>query len=1306
MENVADIYPLAPAQAGILYHVLRDNDPELYFEQYRANVVGDVTVDQMSAAWQTVVNRHSALRSIIVWQGLDQPLQVVRKHVDVEVAVVAVDATNPATQRATLDELAAAERAAGIDLSRAPLTRVTVATLPDGGLHLIWNFHHILVDGWSVGVVVDELLTLLDGAELEAPAPLFKRHIQWIKQQSISMDRWDSLVGDLAEVTTVDLPGGTGAKEFERKRIDVPVSTATTDQVAAAARDHRVTVNTMVQAAWAMTLARYSDSDDVTFGVTMSGRPAEVIGIDEMVGMFLATLPMRLQVPADRSLGDWLADIHDQQLDLLTDQHVSLAEVQRRTQLPSGVEMFDSVLVFENWPERTTKHRVTLEAKQVVEQSHYPLTLMVGVGATLDLILLYDGSRFGEQAVLRMANHFVSTLEALAADARLVPGRHDILSAADRDRQLTEWNQTDAAEPDETLAEVWQRQVDADPTAIALIDGTDSWTRDELDSRAAVVAEGLRALGVSEGEPVGICMHRCGESVAAVLGIVKAGAAYVPLDPIYPTGRLELILDDVGMKTVLVHERTTDRLDHPGIVDIDELGGHADPIVTSASANAPEHRGLLYITYTSGSTGVPKGVMGHHAGVLSRCRWQWDAYPFEPDEVVAHKVTLNYADHLWELWGGLLGGAPVLLIPEDVANDGVGLVAVLERHAIRRIVLTPSFVEALLDSMPDLAERLSALKTLTLSGEGVSAELVERVVAELPHVVPLNFYGMSEATVDATTYDARDGVVSNTFPIGKPIRNQRVYVLDSHMRLLPEGAIGRIHVSGVGLAIGYWQRPDLTAECFFDHPFRPDERLYNTGDLGRWLPGGYLEYHGRTDHQIKIRGNRLELGDVEATLESTPGLSSCVAVAIEGALAADRRLVLFVRAADACTDSDALVEAIRANARTMLPLYMIPSRIVVLDEVPTTPNGKTDRRALIELFEADDAASDVVVEAKNPDEQAMVEIWRGLLGPRIHAASDFFDSGGHSLLALRLVSRIGKAFGADVVLPDLLEHSTPRALVANIRRPDRDHARAHLVEMAGNGTDGTPFYCVHGAGGNVLRFSEIAKRIGCHRPFVAIQALGADGKTAPHETVEAMAEAYVAELVAAQPFGPFVLGGYSAGGAIAYDVARQLIELDREVLGVVLLDTYHPDVVPIAKSKWRKAADLVSFGPAAAVDRVRHHREWTGRRAAWDEASEHGTEITEVPDDLRFARLTKAIGSAYRQYKPERLDVPLVIVGARNVSSTLAHASRERGWEVVSDSIRVIEVPGDHHNLLSGEMAEHAAEAIEYAIDVLSAGMA
>lgn len=1297
MKNVADIYPLTAAQAGILYQVLRDDDPELYFEQYRADLRGDITAEQLHAAWTTLIERHPALRTIIVWKGLDEPRQVVREHVELDFVAHDFRSDTAAGAQDAIDELAAAGRRAGIALTSAPLMTVRVVHLDADRWHLIWNFHHIVVDGWSVGIVVDELLALLSGEQLAAAAPGFRNHLEFIGREEADLAPFAERFADVDDRTALDLPGGSGVGWFDRKRIDVTGEACLGARVAMAARRRRVTPNTLVQAAWALTVAHHADRDDVVFGVTMSGRDPRVDGVDDIVGMFLSTLPMRTQL-TDDPLEDWLHSIQDQQFELLAAQHVGLSDVIAQSSLPRGTELFDTVLIMENWPDRQRERPVTIEARHVVEQSHYGITAMVHVGEDVGLVLLVDGSRIGDEAAATLGEHFLEMLRRLSSDDPRPAALVEPTTAASRRRQLNEWNPAAVPEPAITIAEAWAHVVAEAGDSVAATIGDRELTFAQLDERSSAVARALVADGVEPGEPVGISLQRSFESLVALLGIVRSGGIYVPLDPNYPPDRLALIVDDSGARRVVVHEPTAHLFGDVATSDVDDLEAEGR---RSNDVELPDRQPTdpLYITYTSGSTGRPKGVLGHHLGVISRCRWQWETYPFDPAEVMLQRVTLNFVDHIPELWASLLAGVSMVLVPDAEAADGRSLVELVKRHRPRRLSLTPSFVETLLDAIPDLESDFASLEMLGLSGEGVSSELVSRLRRELPDVIPINLYGMSEVTVDAAVHDGSEDVsTSSSFPIGRPIRNQRMYVLDRHGRLVPEGAIGRLHVSGVGVTHGYWRQPELTAERFSPDPFVADPvttpaQMYDTGDLGRWLPGGILEYHGRDDDQVKIRGSRLELGDVEGTLAGVTGVGAVVAAAIEGATSADRTLVAFVRPVDG-EDPSVVLDRVRAHAAAALPAFMVPSVVEAIDAVPTTPNGKADRRALTAGWSR--VTTGEVVGPADETEAAMLQLWSELLGPGIGMTSDFFDVGGHSLSALRLTSRISKAFGVDLSLADVMAGPTPRALSLLVDAGGSAATMQHIVTLGGAGLAAQPVFCVHGAGGNVMRFTELARLIGEERPFHALQARGADGTTRPHTSITQMAQAYIAEMLTIQPRGSYLLAGYSSGGVVAYEMARLLLADGLEVDAVVLLDTYHPAVLPRQRSNFERARDLATLSPAKALQRVVDFQRERADRRAWDVVKESAGD--EVRPELRFARLNEAIGSAYRSYEPEPIDVRLALIAADDVNPAFSHVSQLRGWDAVSPSMTRYPVAADHHDLLEGAKVAATAAAMRSAI--------
>jgi amino acid adenylation domain-containing protein len=593
--------------------------------------------------------------------------------------------------------------------------------------------------------------------------------------------------------------------------------------------------------------------------------------------------------------------------------------------------------------------------------------------------------------------------------------------SADDLRLLAQWNETKHPYPDDTVVHVlFDAQAERTPDRIALLYGDDTLTFATLQQRSNRLAHHLVEQGVQAGTPVGVAVHRSLEMVIAMLAILKASGAYLPLDPAYPRDRLALMIEDSGLELILTSSDVVGLPESRAtLINVDAFDGVAYSSDSPANRATPDDP--MYIPFTSGSTGRPKGVLASHRGMLNRFNWQWETYPFSEHEVCCQKTTLNFADHVWETWGPLLKGHTLVLVPEAVVQDGARFVALLAEHRIERLVTVPSVISTLLKTVPELSAKLSCLRYCTLSGERLTTDLAAEFAAALPDTVLLNFYGMSEGSADATWYDQRWNVAADTFPIGRPIHNMRVYLLDDERRPVPIGAIGEIFLGGVGLANGYLGRPDLTAERFLPDPFvdDPRARMYRSGDLGRWLPNGILEYIGRVDHQVKVRGIRIEPGEIEAAARVIGGVDDVVVTA--HAIGEDLQLVAYLTLTGAGAPGPA---AIRQLLAAQLPDYMVPARIIVLDEIPRTPNGKVDRSALPDPTFTRPASDTAYVPPSTDVERRLVEIWQELLVvDRIGVNDSFFELGGDSLLALRCIMRANGA-GINLIPTAIFEHPT------------------------------------------------------------------------------------------------------------------------------------------------------------------------------------------------------------------------------------------------------------------------------------------
>ncbi len=919
VENVADIYPLTPTQEGILYHALSDADPASYFEQVSCELVGDLDTDRLRQAWADVFTRHPALRTAFVWSGVKRPLQVVRETVDLP--WTELDLRNDPHAERTLAELAGESRATPFDLQRAPVTRLTIARIADRVAHLRWDFHHVLLDGWSAVLVFDEVLQRYHEPDANlGPGRSARAHVEWAKQQdSRSAERhWSELLAghEPGAELLVGTPatGSAEGRRFMRARHDHSMPTDLAERATKFARSNGFTLNTLIQGAWALTVERLTDRDDVVFGVVTSGRPPEVAGIEETVGMFLATLPFRVDVRADQPVHDWLSAIQRQQSDMLAHQHLSLASIRRSAGVDPGTELFESVLVFENYPQPPDSDtgrpdRIEVRNKQVFEQTHYPLTVMIIPGGQLRASVLYDAARLDESDVERTMALFEVQLDAIIETADERPSDASRLTDADL-ASLETWNDTATPAPPPHLG----RWLDAAASRHCITVSEHATGRRaslaELDQRARATAALWSERGVGPGDVVGIRLERSLDLVVAAWAAWKLGAAYAPFGPATPPERIDVAIRTAGISLLV---------DDPA--DLAVVGDLAAERTTPPAEPVEPTDEVACVVFTSGSTGDPKPVEITHRGLANRCHWQLDRYPVGAGETAFAKTSLDFVDHLWELWGPLVGGADLVLVNDQTTLDPRRFLAAVADHRPTRLTIVPSLLDALLDSRTgeDLAQSLGRLRWLTVSGEPLSWTLAEQVRRLLPGVVLLNFYGMSEGTADVSWSEVGEREPQSASPvIGRPIDNVTVHVLDRHRRPAPVGVLGELYVGGLGLARGYRNQPEATEAAFGREP----TRLYRTGDLGRWLSSGQLEFVGRRDRQVKIRGVRVEPDGIEAVLRLHPAIAEAVVVPLSDGVT--RRLAAYVRAHQGGEQltADGIKDFLRSRARrTGRPLH-------------------------------------------------------------------------------------------------------------------------------------------------------------------------------------------------------------------------------------------------------------------------------------------------------------------------------------------------------------------------------------------------
>lgn len=1027
--NVEDLYPLSPVQRGMVYHSLLAPDSGVYTLTTVCTIRGALDVDVFRAAWQLLIDRHAVLRSGLTATGaeaLRDSLQVVYRRLHVPLEVQDWRDLDPAEQARRLDAYLEDERRRGFDLARPPLMRLALFRTADDCHTFVRVHHHLMLDGWSSPMLYRELFdayaALVRHEEPRLPPRRpYRDYIAWLMRQDVATVEgyWRRTLAGFRAATP--LPHDRGAPPGNSGSVDsgdfhLSLSESATGSLQRAARRSRLTLNTVVAGAWALILSRYNGEHDVVFGTVVSGRPADLPGVEQMIGLFINTLPVRIQVTPEMPAASWLATVQEQTLTLEQYQHSPLAQVQEWSDVPRGRPLFESVVIFENYPLDgsllAADRDLTVEVVRGIERSSFPLTIYAVPGRSLHLRLVYDPTRFADASIARLAEQLRLILEGIAADLDRPVDELPFLTPEEERLQLFDWNATRFDYPlDRTLTDLFTAQVDRTPDATALIFRERQVTYRELDRRATQLAHHLRGLGVTPGHVVAVCVERSPDLVVALLAVLKAGAAYLPLDPAYPAERLRFMLEDSRAPALLTTSTLLDRLpDFAGQtvrLDRDSAAVSAQPVTRLAVVATGDD--VACLLYTSGSTGEPKGVENTHHSLVNTLYWQWDAFPYADGEVACQKTALSFGDSIQELFAPLLAGVPTVLVPEAALTDPARFVGLLAEHGVTRLLLVPSLLRVLLDRGGELARELPRLRLWIASGEALPVDVARRFRCAYPEARLVNLYGQSEAAYDATAYVVDDlDEAATTVPIGRPIANVEVYVLDRHLHLAPIGAVGEIWVGGAGLARGYWNRPDLTAERFVPHPFRdePGARLLRTGDLGRFRDDGALEYIGRVDEQVKVRGVRVELGEIAQRLHAHPGIADAAVTAWEDRMD-DPRLVAYVVPAPG--HAVPALRDLRAFLKQALPAAMVPAIYIPLLALPRTPNGKLDRQALPPPTFNRPELHEPYVAPRTAVEETLAAIWREVLRvDRIGVDDNFFDLGGASFEVLEAVARAGE----------------------------------------------------------------------------------------------------------------------------------------------------------------------------------------------------------------------------------------------------------------------------------------------------------
>ncbi|MBS3183954.1 non-ribosomal peptide synthase/polyketide synthase [Pseudomonas sp. PCH44] len=1027
---IAEIYPLSPMQQGMLFHSLYEASGRTYVNQMRLDIRG-LDVERFASAWQQAVDRHELLRAGFLWDaGLEAPRQVIHRQASLEIVV---EEGGDGTAR-LLDERAGHELDRGFDLACPPLLRLCLLRTGADSHHVIYTSHHILMDGWSNSRLLGEVLQSYAGQAVAAPEGRYQDYLAWLQgqDQAASERFWQAQLAPLEEPTRLALAcARADLAEPGQALHSARLNGEQTRRLQAFARQQQVTLNTLVQSAWLLLLQRYTGQRSVAFGATVSGRPVELPGIEQQLGLFINSLPVIASPDGALSVAQWAQAVQAQNLALRDHEHTPLADVQRLAGR-NGEALFDTLLVFENYP--------VSEALQAApgglgfsnlgysEQSGYALTLIAQVGDELELAFNYLTQDFAEPTIRRIAGQLTQLLLQFMAHPDSPLGELPLLEENDRQQVVEQWNATARSYPGTPYVhQLFEQHVMLQPQAPALTFADRTLSYAELNAEANRLAQYLRSQGVGPDVLVGIAAERSVEMVVGLLAILKAGGAYVPLDPEYPQDRLAYMFEDSGITLLLTQSHLRDGLPIPAglaVLDLDRaeawdaLGAHNPEV-----ALHPEN--LAYVIYTSGSTGKPKGAGNRHVALHNRLAWMQEAYQLTATDSVLQKTPFSFDVSVWEFFWPLMEGARLVMALPGDHRDPARLAELITRERISTLHFVPSMLQAFVGD--ENAARCTSLQRIICSGEALPVELQRQTLALLPQSGLYNLYGPTEAAIDVTHWtcveEGKDAV-----PIGQPIANLQTYVLDGELNPVSPGVTGELYLGGIGLARGYHRRPSLTAERFVTSPFGTGQRLYRTGDLARQREDGVIEYAGRIDHQVKIRGLRIELGEIEARLQEQDAVREAVVVAADGP--SGKQLVAYLVAGQA--DS---LEAIKAHLAAVLPDYMVPAQWVLLERMPLSPNGKLDRKALPKP-ELGQSRREYVA-PQSDLEQRLAGIWQDVLKvEQVGLNDNFFELGGDSIVSIQLVSR-ARQQGLRFTPKDVFEQQTLQRLAGVV---DQDEA--------------------------------------------------------------------------------------------------------------------------------------------------------------------------------------------------------------------------------------------------------------------------
>ncbi|MFK0730682.1 MAG: amino acid adenylation domain-containing protein [Gloeotrichia echinulata HAB0833] len=1200
--------PLSFAQQRLWFLHQLSPDSTAYNLLEALRLEGALNLVALEQSLTELIRRHEVLRTTFPMVD-GKPIQRIAPPSTVTLEIEDLQGLSTEEQTAQFRQMAIAAALKPFDLAGEPLVQFTLLKLSHYSYILLLKMHHIIYDGWSLSIFFGELSQLYEAFTQGLPSPLAELPIQyadfavwqrqWLTGEVLDrqLNYWREQLAGLTPILelSTDYPrppvqtfqGGVECFQLDRNL---------TQRLKQLSQESDATLFMTLLAGFLVLISRYSGQLDLVVGSPIANRNSK--SVERLMGFFANTLALRGNLSGNPTFREFHEQVRQTTLSAYAHQDFPFEMLVEKLQIDRDLSRNPLVQVLfslQNTPQSSSNL-----SGLIIQNMPLPLDVRARfdlevnyweIPGGLEGVWCYNSDLFDATTITRIGEHFQILLQAIVANQEMRISELPLLSEAQRHQLLVEWNDTQVDYPhDLCIHQLFEEQVERNPDAVAVVFEEQQLTYDELNCRANQLAQYLRSLGVSADVLVGICVERSLEMVVGLLGILKAGGAYVPLDPDYPTERLSFMLADTQIKVLLTQQNLVEQLqkhqvklvcldtDSPVIAQCSQDNAIATPIADVQATN------LAYVIYTSGSTGQPKGVEVVHRGV-NRLLFGVNYVHLDANQRFLQIAPISFDASTFEIWGALLHGGKCVIFPESIPTAKT-LSEEIHKHGITVLWLTSALFNSIIDDDP---QALSGIKQLLIGGEALSLAHVNRAFETLPFTQIINGYGPTENTTFTCCYPIPSKLETTieSIPIGSPIANTQVYILDEYLQPVPVGVPGELHIGGAGLAKGYLNRPELTQKKFIPNPF-DNSKLYKTGDLARYLPDGNIEYLGRIDHQVKIRGFRIELGEIEAVLSQHEDVQvSCVIVREDtpGETCTERsrskQLVAYIVPQKNVTLTTSELRQFLGNK---LPGYMVPNAFVMLESLPLTPNGKVDRRAL--KAPAHTSNSDRFIEVRNQLELKLLQIWSNILKvDKIGVQDNFFDLGGHSLLAPYLMTQIKQQIGKDIALKDLFQNPTIEQLAAIIQKESEDSSPSCLVAIQPKGSN-LPFFCVPGAGGRPFYFYQLGRCLGDDQPLYSFennlyQELGA----ITH--IEDMASIYIEAMQAVQPQGPYFLGGHSYGGNVAFEMAQQLRNQGQEVALLAIVDssapTYKDKQMLIDYINWDHARWLVEVSKGIEI---------------------------------------------------------------------------------------------------------------------------